>query len=325
MGKLKRIVGFTLIEMMLVLVIISMIIYAFIRYTQVQALSTRIDRTTIQMQQILNASLAYYTFQGGTGGWPTSVAQLQTNGYLPNQTIVSPWGQPYLISRASLNSPLLYVSTSITAPTVNLSYAPAMARAISGQLPMGYTSNTAGNATTPPPSGTDCTSNQTCYVAAAVSIPGQNLNNATAVNFTGLYHHGGCVPVPDCPKDSNNNQVMTPQIMVVPTSVSGVNDEGSGANYPLVSFSAYASGAPAAPSSVPPCQGSTANSAGTPPCPTTEGVAQYWRVCLKVFTQKGRVTSGTTYPWGANVVLMAITRCALLNGPVGSNFNVYGN
>ena len=39
----------------------------------------------------------------------------------------------------------------------------------------------------------------TCEVVAAVNIPGQNLNNAGAVTFAGLYYHGGCVPVPQCP------------------------------------------------------------------------------------------------------------------------------
>src|SRR5580704_3955793 len=96
--------GFTLIEMLLVLVIVSSLIYMLFGYVQQKTMQMRIDRTSLQMQQILNAGLSYYV---GNGKWPVSVGTaynltanpsagtnlLQTNGYLPKGvTIASPFG-----------------------------------------------------------------------------------------------------------------------------------------------------------------------------------------------------------------------------------------
>src|SRR5579883_1527947 len=108
--------GFTLIEILLVLVIIGMFIFMGTSYIQQKTLSSRIDRTSLQMQQILNAGLAYYVTNGS---WPTSIACLQasspgcTVAYLPS-SLTSPWGQSY--SLASPGSPpnILYVYTAIT-------------------------------------------------------------------------------------------------------------------------------------------------------------------------------------------------------------------
>jgi prepilin-type N-terminal cleavage/methylation domain-containing protein len=309
-ANMKKEKGFTLIEILLVLVIVGILIFASANYVQQRALQMRMDRTSTQMQQILNAGLAYYV---ANGAWPANMAALQGT-YLPPGALRNPWGNTYDISSTTA---LFYVYTRVN--TVSAKGANAAATVIAGSLPMAYTSNSAG---TPPAAGSACSAADTsCYIVASVNIPGQNLNNARAVNFAGLYKHGACVPVPKCPVDATGN-TMTPQVMIVPSSVSGVNDADTNPQniYPISSFTAYATG----PSATPPaCSGSTATT-----CTPTAGQAadQYWRACLQVITEKGVVTSSPgAGAWGQFVTLMAVTRCSVTNESAGSQFTVFSN
>lgn len=325
----KRALGFTLIEMILVMVIIAMILYASIGYIQQRAQTARIDRTTGQMQQIMNAALAYYV---ANGTWPATLADLQTGYYLPTGTLNNPWGLSYQVKAGTATPappafgsppPILYVWTTIP-QTGTTGSAIVIARSIANYLPLSFTTNSASS---PPANNTACTTAMTtCKVVAQLNVPGQNLNNARAVNFAGLYHNGGCVPVPQCPIDTTQ-QYMTPEIMVVPVSVSGLNDSGSMRVYPISSFTAYATGPAANP---PACR----NSLSAPSCASNlvgSAASSYWRACLQVVTQKGDVqTSGSiagtpATGWGANVTLMAITRCSVNGETAGSSFTVYSD
>jgi prepilin-type N-terminal cleavage/methylation domain-containing protein len=316
----KTIKGFTLIEMLLVLVIISMILYASIGYMQQRTEAMRIDRATTQMQQILNAGLAFYV---ANGKWPASLDNdLRTGYYLPPTTVplVNPWGGIYTIgspTQTAGSPPNFYVWTTITTTTAS-GTAGAAASVIAGGLPLAYATSNSGS---PPPPGGACGNAVSCNVAAAVNIPGQNLNNARAVNFTGVYHHGACVPVPQCPVDSSG-QTMTPQIMVVPVSVSGVNDQGNTNAYPITSFSGYDTGNTPLDANPPACLNS---SPPGPPCPSSTNGTSYWRVCMKVITEKGDVQTTRSDLWGVDVTLLAITRCAVNNEPSGSDFSIYSN
>lgn len=317
MKSQRNIQGFTLIEILLVLVIISVIIYASVGYMQQRALQLRIERASTQTQQILNAGLAYYV---GNSQWPT-MAQLKGN-YLPPSPMRNPWGNTYDVAN---DGKLFYVYSKVN--TVSAKGASAAAQVIAGTLPLAYTSNTAGAPGLPPSSSSPCVAaDTTCYVVASVNIPGQNLNNATAVNYAGLYKHGGCVPVPTCPVSANGTP-MKAQIMVVPASVSGVNDTDAGPPtsqnvYPISSFTAYAKDPSTNPAA---CDGGTQVPCA-PQNPPATGTPTYWRACLQVVTEKGPVTSGTgANAWGQNVTLMAITRCAIVNEPSGSNFSVFSN
>jgi prepilin-type N-terminal cleavage/methylation domain-containing protein len=305
--------GFTLIEMLLVLVIVSTLIWAGVGYLQQRTLQTRMDRTAVQMQQILNAGLAYYI---ANGSWPASLACLQgqagcTAIYLPSP-LTSSWANNYVVSS---NSTLLFVHTIIPASTAS-GTATATANAIAGVLPLSYTtSNTVG---TPPASGAPCAPTAlSCTVVASVNIPGQALNTARSINFAGLYHHGGCIPVPKCPVDANGT-TMTPQVMIAPVSVSGVNDASNPSEtYSINSFTAYASGPPAANPDA--CKNGT-----QVPCTSVSGGAatSYWRACLQVVTEKGDVAITNTgtgnNAWGKNVTLLGMTRCAVTGEPEGS-------
>ncbi len=343
MHQRKNKEGFTLLEMLLVLVIISVIIYAAFGYLQQRTIQMRVDRTTIQMQQILNASLSDYVTNGS---WPGSVATMQGTFLPPSSvTLQSPWGNQYSISVYSPTPatgqptppPQLYVWTPITSGGGSNGTAAGAANIIAGTLPLAYTttdtSGTAGSPGQPPVAGSTCSaSSSTCFVVASVNIPGQNLNNARAVNFAGLYHNGACVPVPQCPVDNSNN-TMIPQIMVVPVSVSGLNDNGVNNVYPISSFSAYAKGNTPLDTAPLACNDSTT----APPCADAANsngpiATAYWRVCLRVVTERGNAqdTVGTTSNqnntnYSKNVTVMAITRCAVQNEPAGSNFNVFSN
>lgn len=325
--------GFTLVEMLLVLVIVSSFIYMGMQYFQLRTQQLKIDKTAAQMQQILNAALSYYV---ANGAWPQSMACLRADSgsgcsipYLAPTLINNPYNSAYAVAGGYAGSavyPNFFVFTGISAP----GKATSLATSIVGKLPMGQTGYTYSITPNALVVQQACAANANdCLAIASVNIPGQNLNNAGAVNFAGLYHHGGCVPVPSCPVDATGT-TMTPQIMVVPVSVSGTNDPNSSNVYPISSFTAYASGGPAATPAA--CANGTA-AACTPVSGSAPTSGTYWRVCLQVVTEKGDVSVTNTggsasasypyYPWGGNVTLMAITRCVINNEPSGSTFSVF--
>lgn len=321
--------GFTLLEILLVVVIVAAILTILVGYYQQQMTSFRNDRTAAQMQQILNAGMAYYV---ANGAWPaqsgasTALQCLQQDNtrpecaqqYLP-KTLVSGWMTNYTVNSTPSN---LYVTTPIVSTTA--ADASAYASIIAGKLPLGYIAATVAGS--PPwPAIASCATT-TCNVVASVNVPGQNLSNATAINFAGLYHQGACVPVPTCPVDKNGT-TMTPQVIVVPVQVGGYYDTGSNNVYPISSFTAYAKGGQGAGTSPAACDGSPTI---TPSC--ASGIAgnpatDYWRACLQLVTERGDVQNQApkNSDWGSKVTMAAFTRCAVSNEPSGSSFTVFGN
>ncbi|MHB1946678.1 MAG: type II secretion system protein [Gammaproteobacteria bacterium] len=314
--------GVTLIEVLLVMVIMSSILVMLIGYTTQKTEQIRIDRATLQMQQILNAALAYYV---NNGVWPVTCGSsvdlngstLQTAGYLPNQTTNNPWGGKYQLSCSSNTSNFSVIAnfTGVSNTTLNI---------LAGRLPMAVV-------------GTD-------QVTSSVTVPGQNLNNARSVNFAGVYHSGACVPVPSCPTG------MTAQVMVVPVSVSGLNDDPSISGacaagaldytscsgltaYPISSFTGvaygpvfYSSTGSSGTANVPNCGDPTttgdcliSTTSGSPYMVISQNV---WRVCLSITTEKGQVTPRNSYAWGqATGSVMVLTRCSPGAGEPGTGGN----
>ncbi len=300
-----KLTGFTLIEMMLVLVIMSTIVVMISNYTVLKTGQVRRDRAALQMQQILNAGLAYYINNSMWPGWvtassscPTALATLQGANYLPSN-MKSPYinNQTYTIT-CDPNSGVFYVAVT----TENQ----ADANILAGMVPLGSTSG--------------------LTVTAQVNIPGQNLNNARSVNFVGVYRNGGCVPVPTCPGSAP--QAMVAEIFVAATQVVGtygLNPSGSTPTvYPITNFTAYPVG-PAPIASVPNCfdAGTTSCAPYVTGTPTTN----YWRVCLDVGTQAGDANnySGATgaNSWGQWQSIMAVTRCSPANESPGSTTKVW--
>lgn len=343
--KKQSAIGFTLLEMLLVLTISSSLILLLLNYTTQKTDDLRRDKTVLEIQQIQSSALSWYV---NNSQWPVdcsintsltwaTIKNLTNSfkpgsGYLPPNFGVSPYVSDYQIA-------CQYPATGTTAGVgfggnfyVSIqANNVASAQVIAGRLPMSYITTATG--TTPtlaqPANCATASPNSSCTtVISSVAIPGQNLNNARSVNFTGLYYSGSCVPAPNCPPG------MSPSIMVAPASVAGVYDNFTCANsgaggvwdpvtnnctgnlYPITSFAAFARG-DANGNPVSPGSGSTTHtgagtggpldcSVTTSPTPTracwqTHTVAsqftafpasdttKYWRVCLYINTQKGPV------------------------------------
>ena len=336
--------GFTLIETLMVIAILGGMMVLALNYGTRQVTQQRRDKTALQMQQILNASLAYYTAYGTwpvPGGKcnfsskstnnstaPSPLTTLTDAGFFPSAISTNAFGFPYGVACDSVTGGVFYVITQLDTK--------ANALVIAGELPVSYLSDKYGN-----PDDDDL------YVTSQVTTPGQNLNNARSVNFAGVYHHGACVPVPACPGYDvkantsgpgacySGTNCMVPQIMVAPASVSGLQDAYGGAftptnTYPITSFTAYALGpktyktVPACPADNPSKTGCDWGPDGIPIGSKASPVGLYWRVCLQVATEKGIISNlPNNEEWGKYVSMIAMTRCTPPSEPFGSDFTVY--
>ena len=339
---------------MLVLVIASTLAYMAMNYLQQRSLRLAMDKAAAGMQQISTAATSYYAVNYT---WPANLPCLQGVGvgcstaYLPPGTILDPLliGAQPLIFAGNTNPAFPSWTTSsllVVMPVQlhNASYSYYAATTLAGMLPLSFTMDSSlvpGSCT---PAST------LCYVVQTVPIPGQVLNNATSVNYAGLYHSGACVPVPTCPVTGTTK--MQASILVTPVSITGANDAptpsaactytnttGCVVNaYPLSSFTATATAPkPATAGSGPPdCVTGVLS-----PCYSTLGPAgaptfiadgkNYWRVCISIVTEKGPVNpapSETVDPtssiWGqVTGTVMAVTRCAIPGEQSGSDFTVW--
>lgn len=302
---MKKKLGFTLVEMLLVLVIVGVLVTAALRFTQERYLNLREEKTAAQMQQILNAALSYYVDKST---WPTSLTDLRNQNYLPNSGTPLPFSTTPWFSGAYTiaisNDRVFYVIAAIPAAMKNPN-ANSVALSIAGLLPLSYTATNAGSLTAAPTAGA-CTA-AACFVAAGVNIPGDNLNNLGGIKFAGVFHHGACVPAPKCPANT------TPEIYPVLASATGLYDNTTDV-YPITSASAYYVANPAVNPAD--CDTGTQNDN----CQARQNgdpKQQYFRVCLSVLTQRGAPT--LTDP--ANGAIMAFTRCKPNSEPAGSPFN----
>jgi len=225
--------GITLLTLLLLMAIMGgTLFFALSKMNTQKAEEIRYTRTILQMSQILNGALAYYI---KNGRWPDSIDQLR-GIYLPSPGVVfnNGWGNPFFIKKTSR---LLYVYTDVLNP--------AQAAMVAGKLPQSFISTAAGVSQNPPTPGlcsrSEIPAKDCQFAVASVNSPGQNLNNATAINYMNIYHNGACVPAPECPVDANG-VAMKPEIMVIPVAVSGVRnrpDSTKGADCKLVAGGYY--------------------------------------------------------------------------------------
>lgn len=351
MLKHKRLVkGVTLIELLLVIVISASILMMFLGYVYQTGQATRRDKAVMLEQQILNAALTFYA---QNGRWPSTTGSTTNNAWIPIQSghelmdqlyiaavlgaaPISPYGGNFYTSWDTGTNTFYVTFGMLDSAASNPTGVLADATIMAGQLPFGRAiSKTTGVAAGNPgfTSGSPCTIASTyCFVVTGVPPPGQNLNNARSANFASVYHSSSCVPAPSCPAN------MVPQIFVVPTSVSGINDAPTNCTnntttnctanvYPISSYTAYAVGnvtaatgtlynyvggpyyLATAASSMPSCtSGATAPcyaanaSSGSGTTPIT-APGYYWRVCLGIVTERGTVTptqlsASQPSPWG---------------------------
>lgn len=323
--------GVTLIETLLVLVVIGTLLSLSLNYTVQRAQQARFDKTSSDMQLILNAAMTYQT---DNGVWPPSLACLQGPSastcpvpYL-SASLKNSWGNTYTtyVKDVTSNGPF-FVQTPIRASTT--AQVTAFAKVIAGTLPSGTVSNALAlsGSTGPIPlgAGLNCTSATACYVSASVNTPQTSPRDDTGLlKFAGLYHHGGCVPVPTC-----TNSAAIPQIYVSVVQATGLYGSTVNQVVPITSIGAYATGGVSGQpiGAVTKCL--TDLPVGTAACSAdASGVtaAKYWRVCANVTVANlsNPINNGMATNWGQQQTLMAVTRCSLPSGESsGSPFTTF--
>ncbi len=85
--------GFTLLELLLVIAILGVLATFSLSLYQQETSRFKIEKTALQMQQILQAATAYYT---QNNQWPSNCADPNFNNYLPVGSSVNPWGNNYI-------------------------------------------------------------------------------------------------------------------------------------------------------------------------------------------------------------------------------------
>lgn len=133
---IKPRLGFTLIEILFVIALIGVITAFSLSAYQKKAENTKIDKTALQIQQLLQAGTAYYN---DNGCWPNdenpSCPASNFGDYLPFGTtsIDNPWGQPYNYRPTSTKN--LFEVTTVAPNT-------AIAKRIISRLPFSQIHNT---------------------------------------------------------------------------------------------------------------------------------------------------------------------------------------
>jgi prepilin-type N-terminal cleavage/methylation domain-containing protein len=83
--RIRTTTGFTLLEMIMVLVVMSSVILLITNYGTHRMDQFRRDKTALQMQEVLSAALAYYVNNGAwpTAGTPAVPATLASSSLIP--------------------------------------------------------------------------------------------------------------------------------------------------------------------------------------------------------------------------------------------------
>jgi type II secretory pathway pseudopilin PulG len=355
--KRIKMVGFTLIEILLVLTIITAIVMTGMHYYQQKIIQDRIDKTIVDMQQILTAAMTFYvakgvwpqgasseiilnclTGNGAQNGTTTAVCDLpllprvpQSLWFATNLGTGAVALQDYSVATVA-NDPKFYVYVQLPLAQYRNGLNTIYAGMIANKMPSGYTSS--DTAIPPQFSETNFPCNDTsvtCSAVAAILPPGQTLFNAGSVNYAGAYKHGGCIPAPTCPSDPGGAQLI-PQVFVVPISMSGlfgnVPATGNQNMLPITSFTAYVQPqAPiGSPSASPVHAPAACNPGTTPPVCASQGDpvgTLYWRACVDVKTQQGSASATAGSHWGNYMYVAAFTRCELPHEPTGGGINLY--
>lgn len=84
--------GFTLIELLLIIAILSTILTLFISSYQQRTTNLKVQKTALQMQEILQAANVFYQ---ANQNWPTRDDTNFKNNYLPVGLQNNPWGTSY--------------------------------------------------------------------------------------------------------------------------------------------------------------------------------------------------------------------------------------
>lgn len=187
--------GYTLIELLLVVAVISLIAALGVKTFRDKAQSDRINIAALNIQHVLEAGMAYNVANSGL--WPVSNSACAkasstdpfTTDYLPNASNQSNFGT-YLCwsgddpTAGNQKAPLFWVAMPIT--DADVSAASDTARRIAARLPNAIiTSNLNDSSST-----TNQCSGSPCYVKAEVSVPSAS-STSSGVYVVGS---GNCDP-----------------------------------------------------------------------------------------------------------------------------------
>lgn len=191
--------GFTLVELLLVIAVLSIIaalgIMSYRRYFE----TSRLDKVAIGMQHVLEAAMAYYIDNDAT--WPNprncDASEPQQDSfvtkYLPNGNYVSYFGTDYCWHDAGAGTVpeqhrLFWVALKIPgmAPDNAL-----IAERLASRLPNAVATSdpTSSNESAPP----SC-ENDLCFVRAEITVPGGGSVSGTVVAATGHCQAGQTIP-----------------------------------------------------------------------------------------------------------------------------------
>lgn len=126
--------GFTLIEILLVIAILGMIASLSLTIYEKRAMTSKIDKTTLEMQGIMQAASAYYV---ANDHWPASTAltSIIPDDFLPflpvyqtttSKQLLNPWGFPYSIDGSTSKTKQKFL-VSTQAPDIQTAARMAMA------------------------------------------------------------------------------------------------------------------------------------------------------------------------------------------------------
>jgi prepilin-type N-terminal cleavage/methylation domain-containing protein len=99
-----KLVGFTLIELLLVVAIASILVSLGLSMMKQRSQEAKIEKTVLQIQQLLQAGMAYYIDNGCWPGWAGTFYATECtlnsspppfSQYIPAAITVNPWGKPY--------------------------------------------------------------------------------------------------------------------------------------------------------------------------------------------------------------------------------------
>jgi prepilin-type N-terminal cleavage/methylation domain-containing protein len=181
--------GYTLIELLLVIAIISMIsAFAIVAYRQ-NTENNRIDQAALEMQQVLEAAISY-NVSSSAGAWPNANNALPNcvppnlnddfiKIYLPNQNFISNFGSNFCWDKVTNNPSLFWVALKMPYTDLNRNY--QLANRIAAHLPSGVaiTDPTQNDVTT-----YKCTTESAnCYVRAEVTLPTATGGNGQVVGM----------------------------------------------------------------------------------------------------------------------------------------------
>ena len=210
---MKKNKGFTLIEMMLVVTLMALLMALSVSFFRHNTRQARVNKAALEMQQVMEAALAYYTDSedaGRTDLWPQNNAPDQegrcpvassdfTKYYLPNQQQVTVFGGHYCWYQGALPPQPPAEQTTLAPPPESPLFAVVMqatslqqAKLIAAQIPNaqvcdGPKLDATCDATNPPQA-------QHYFVRGEISPNGRQ---ASAQSFdVPRVHVGYCIPGP---------------------------------------------------------------------------------------------------------------------------------